>query len=459
MLSFRLPHVLRPIAVTAAALTLAVTPVIAETNPDVEQQLLDQIQETLSRAGPNAIALLDPLTTLGRFYQEGEDHTFALAALEQALHILRVNRGLHTLDQVPLVGQLIRIEEARGNSAGAWEREQELLTLLRRYPNDLRTVPVLTQIADKQMEVLGAVIAGKKPPQVVLGCFYRLWSNGDDSGCRSGSRKTVVQGMLAEAHRNYSDAIGILLRNGHYDSDALPDLEMAMLRSVDMMRSRYGSRFALVPAIFGAASIEPWRSRIASVAALAAWDLPYPLEILRNDGERHTSIEQLRRMDPYERGRERLLRLSAYAAATEATPLRQASAVAQIADWDLLYSRNGQALDTYEAAAAMLMEGAGAEASIEQLFAPAMPVVLPAFRPNPLAADDTRPATGHVDVAFEITRYGRGRQIVIIDAASASRDETNQVVSLIKNHRFRPRLTNGEFADATPVEVRFYLYE
>ena len=42
------------------------------------------------------------------------------------------------------------------------------------------------------------------------------------------------------------------------------------------------------------------------------------------------------------------------------------------------------------------------------------------FEPNPLARDETRPATGHIDVAFTITKYGRGRDVEIRDAANAT---------------------------------------
>ncbi len=92
-------------------------------------------------------------------------------------------------------------------------------------------------------------------------------------------------------------------------------------------------------------------------------------------------------------------------------------------------------------------------------FAPQLPVVLPAFQPNPLAPDETRPASGHIDVAFEITQYGRSCAIEIRDSANASAEAQGRPVSLVRSHRFRPRATAGQFADATPVALRYYLYE
>jgi hypothetical protein len=62
---------------------------------------------------------------------------------------VRFNYGLKSLHQAPLIEQLIRNEEARGNDAVAWDLEQELLGLARRNPDDLRTVPIFHEIAQR----------------------------------------------------------------------------------------------------------------------------------------------------------------------------------------------------------------------------------------------------------------------------------------------------------------------
>ena len=467
MVSFGIRRMLES-AATAAVFTLATLAsphhAMAVESHGAEQALLDQIQEILSRDGPHSRDLVAPLTNLGLVYREGEDYSFALTTLERAVQIVRVNDGLHALEQVPLVRQLIRIEEARGNHAVAWEREQSLLALLRRHPDDLRTVPALREIAGKQMAVLGAVLAGERPPEVILGCFYMEWPTSGDGSCHAGSKKTVVQGMLAEAQRNYADAIRVMLRQGLYGSDELRALELEVLRGVDLLRTRYyegGSErpVPMVPGYIGASSIEPWRSRMAPVAELANWELPYPsASPLESDDTGHVATKHVHLMDPYYRGRQSLRRLYAYGAASEGSSVSQADAVVQIADWDLLYSHNGKAVESYTVAHAMLEQNGASKASIEQLFAPPTPVVLPAFQPNPLASDGTRAPTGHIDVMFEITKYGRGRAVEFLDQANATDTAKQKLLALIKGKRFRPRLIDGQFADATPVRLRYFLY-
>jgi hypothetical protein len=466
MVPFGMRRMLESPAATIAALALAAftTPVVAQFNAN-DGPPLNQIQEIISRDGPYAIDLLEPLTQLGLLYQESDDEILALVTLERAVHVVRVNKGLHTLEQVPLARQLIRIEEERGNREGAWERQQDLLALLRRHRDDLRTVPALKEIADRQMAVLADVIAGKRPPEVVLGCFYKQWPTSADGSCTAGSKSTVVQGMLAEAQRNYLDAIAVMLRQGAYDSEDLRALELDVLRGVDLMRSHYYTGPAarpvpLAPAYVGASNLEPWRSRMAAVTQLAAWELPYPDEgPLDAAPDDNVAAKHAHAMDPYQRGRQSLRRLYAYGAASSGSPVQQADAIVQMADWDLLYSHNSQAIESYELAYAMLTEGGAAESSVDRIFGPPTPVVLPAFQPNPLAPDEARAATGYIDVAFEISKYGRSRAVEILDAANASHAAKQDLVALIRTSRYRPRMTDGVFADATPVRMRYYLYE
>jgi hypothetical protein len=215
---------------------------------------------------------------------------------------------------------------------------------------------------------------------------------------------------------------------------------------------------AMVPAAFRADNIEPWRGRIAPLLELAGWGAQYSTrddeaaEALRRLEKRHASL-----MLPYTRGRQSLRRLYAYEAASSATPLVQAEALAAIADWDLLYSHNGLAVDEYELAHARLRQAGVPAEAIERLFAPAIPVMLPAFKANPLASSDARPATGHIDVAFTITKYGRARDVVVREAVNATAEAQARLVRLIASNRFRPRLTDGAFADATEVAFRYHV--
>jgi hypothetical protein len=457
-------------ALLLASLLIASTAQAAEDQhgyQERERQLLDQIEAIEARNGQYSTEMLEALQELILLYREHDEPKSAITALTSALQVVRVTRGLYSLDQAPLLFQQIYLEEGRANPSEVWRLEQELLTLVRRHPEDLRAVPALHEIADRQMAVLDRVLAGENHPNIALGCFYKLWPSPSSGSCSAGSRKTVVQGMLAEAQRNYSAAITTLLRNDQQGSDELRELEMNVVRGIYMVQAMYeeqhsgiGKPMPLVPAAVGTENMEPWRSRMAPVVDLAGWELPYPSMGALDDRETPKSeMRQARIMDPYHRGRQSLRRLYAYAAATSSTPLSQADLALQIADWDLLYSNNGLAVDRYELIHAMLEDAGVAQASIEQLFAPPTPVVLPAFEPNPLAADETRVASGYIDVAFEITRFGKSRGVEILAESNATQADRRDLVDLIGHSRFRPRPTDGQFGGTSPVVVRYNLYE
>jgi hypothetical protein len=311
------------------------------TAADRERYLLGEIQDRVVQDGPNAGSLLEPLTALILLYQEEDDESSAAVTIERARHVVRVNDGLHTLEQVPLIEQLMRIEAARGNHTAAWDLEQELLRLVRRHPEDLRTVPVLRGAAERQMEVLAQYLDGEKPPQLYLGCYYNDWGTHDPvtnewrghdpTKCDAGSRKTVLRGMIADAQRSYAEAIAVLLRNELYDSDELRELELALLRGVDLVRTpEYDSQPL---GLGGNPMLEPWRSRTAPIVELARWDLPYlgssspAAEARRHETKRYYVA------DTYFRGRQSLQRLYAYDVVGARPLVRQAEGIVQMADW------------------------------------------------------------------------------------------------------------------------------
>lgn len=441
-----------------------------------QRQILVKIEDIEVREGPYSPALRDELARLIVLYRENEDHALALVAIERALQVARANDGLYSLDQVPLLTLRLESEEALGNHEAVWDLEQELLKLARRHPQDSQTVGVLRYVADRQMEVLGRVVGSNEiPPQVILGCYYELWASDLGKHCpRAGSRTTVVQGMLADAVRNYADAIAVLLRNEAYASEELQELEMELVRGAELIHEEYerdgyrgitGRRIKnevpvpLVPWSAAARHLEPWRSRMTPIVELAEWDLPYesagtPEEHFLEPG----APRDARYRAPYYRGRQSLRRLYAYSGASASAPAARANALVALADWDLLFSNNGLAVEGYTLAHDMLARG-GAAASIADLFAPAVPVVLPSFERNPLAPDDTRPATGYIDVAFSITKYGRARNVKIKALENAGAGARADLVELLKTNRFRPRLTDGRVTDSDPVVVRYRLYD
>jgi hypothetical protein len=294
-----------------------------------QAEIVDRIRGEQVLNGAYSAALVEPLRALSFLYQESGDRGLAVAAIERALQVQRVNYGLYTLDQAPLMRQWIKNEETARNFKMAWDLEQALLVLAHRNPSDLRTVPILREIGDKRMDLLERYVKGEEfPPKIVLGCYYdpardEVPMLGEQRHCYAGSRRVAIQAILSEAQRYYWGAIQVMRRNELYSSDELRNLEMELVRT-----------------------------------------------------------SYLHGRDPAV-GRQSLRRLLTYDVANAAPLETRVESLVQMADWDLMLangrSESDAVLATYEAAYRELENAGTSQASIEDFFSPKTPVVLPSF--------------------------------------------------------------------------------
>ena len=330
-------------------------------NEEAQQRIFDAIDAAESGGGgPRSAELVRPFTELAMLYVEAGDHDLALAAIGEALHVVRVNFGLYSLEQAPLLRLSARIEEERGNAAAAWSLEREVFALARRNPNDLDTLPILRELADRH------------------GGFFGM--------------------------QYRSEAINVLLRNELYTSEELRTLEMELVRD----------------------------------------SLPY--------GPSRTLV----RGRAYEIGRDSLRRLAAYTNVNAEPLLARVEALVAIADWDLLFKEKGTAIEIYEEAYALLKLNGVEQSAIDRIFAPMVPVALPAFRRNPLSSEPTSP--GYIEVGFEISKYGVASAVEVLDSSTTSNEAVERrFVDWVRDSRFRPRVVGDEIARSGPVVARYYV--
>ena len=81
-----------------------------------------------------------------------------------------------------------------------------------------------------------------------------------------------------------------------------------------------------------------------------------------------------------------------------------ARALVELADWSIVFSRNGTGVKGYEQAHALLVEAGAPEAAIEELFPTDVPVFLPAFAPNPLGDDISTAGVEFTRILAEIQK-------------------------------------------------------
>jgi hypothetical protein len=378
---------------------------------DLQDQLTERIAATEASFGPYSPQLIEAWTDLAQYYRKQGVHALEAAAITQAAQISRATYGLHSLEQVPLLQQLLRSHEELGDAVGVWDLERELMDLAQKHPHDSRTAAIWTGIADRRMAVLARYLSGEKPPELVLGCFY------GGPSCTSGSRGAAIAGMFEDAQSKYENAVRELVR------ETPSQQHINELRAVD--------------------------SKIVA-----------------------SSYRYREHIGGYPAGARALQRLYAYDQISGEPAATKAAALVQIADWNILFAANTdktgwsptderptKALAAYEQAYAFLQQDGAPHAQFEELFGPAVPIVVPEFAPNPLLEQGEEGSTGFVDVAFDISKYGRSLDIRVLDSTSnASRAARNRLARLIASSRFRPQLINGRF-DTAHVVVRYYVYE
>lgn len=381
---------------------------------DERQRLIvARIQEELTQNGPLSAGLIEPWQALALLYQEAGDLVLAAAAVEQARQVVRTNYGLYSLEEAPLIRQAMRSAETLGDVAAAWDLEQQLLTLAERHPHDLRTTEILREVAGKRIDLLTRYLAGENPPQIVLGCYYErhVYDVGDPRrnegwrSCHAGSKRVVVGSILAEALAYYTSAIDTVLRNDGHSSAELRELQTELFRTAYRYRDN--------------------------------------------------------RMRAYTDVNDVLHRILAEQSVSSGSALSRINTLVAIADWSLLFARYPgeyeSALEVYGQAYELANEGAE-HALAREIFSPRVPVRLPTFVPSPLVSQQTAESTGHIDVAFDITKHGTTDRIVVLDTSTnATRAAEKDLVRLIGRSRFRPRVTAGQIADSTPMVVRYYL--
>jgi len=169
-----------------------------------------------------------------------------------------------------------------------------------------------------------------------------------------------------------------------------------------------------------------------------------------------------RREGLFRLGRTSYQRLLRYAIKTDDVDVAT-QAMVGLADWHLLFHRNATALQLYSDAWQAMLELGVDEDRLEEIFNPEVPVVLPAFQPNPLArspADGSasRPADAYLNVKLVMSRYGRSRlRDLSISPDPAEETIEDRIRRIVSRSRFRPLVIDGEAQHTAEFEFRYYV--
>lgn len=118
------------------------------------EEYLQKIQQIESSEGVFSHDLLPELIGLGLINQEQENYSASSEAFQRALHVIRVNEGLYSISQLPLIDFLIESNSARGEWKQVADSYDLMYWLYRRNydAGDPRQLSTLKRLRNWYME-------------------------------------------------------------------------------------------------------------------------------------------------------------------------------------------------------------------------------------------------------------------------------------------------------------------
>lgn len=395
-------------------------------------QTLEAYRQSLHKTeleqGTLAPELVEDMVSAARISQSLNEHQQALALLDRARHIVRVNEGLGSLTQVPIIEMRLDSLRATSNYETIEAEYQHLLTVLQEHygPDNVNTVSAIQTLARWKLEVFHQGV--------------RYTSRGDELPFDAGAfptnddiRQQAFE-TLEEAQRLMLDGIKVLVTAEAYDHPDLFALERDLIETYFLL----GHREKL---------------------------MSDPEEFLTHSYAMGDSVRSYNNMDSGDRtrafryGRNAYGRMLGYMRQRpeQTTVVEYAGVLAGLADWCLLFERQTEAYAQYRKAWELLKATETDEAWIVDILRPEVPVVLPTFTDTSYSMGQlVGEYKGYIDLEFKVKRYGRAGRVKVIGRSDGASDIVERhLLGMVRDSRFRPLVVDGELVEED-VQLRYY---
>jgi tetratricopeptide (TPR) repeat protein len=384
---------------------------LLSTSKDAYQR---QISDFESLGGPYADTLAEPLLGLGRYYAGRGDYDHAVGLFRRALHVVRLNDGLYSEVQAPIVRELLDTIRDKG---------------------DLRAL-------DDRYNYFFRLYGNGQPPHTEIrmraSLEYLRWQ-----------REALRLGIDGRDNRRllkaYTLSESLLGSGGLYGYNAAEDqwmLSLGQIRNLYLLQSRVSPRIVV-------------SSKGSLFQAVAAQEGELDFE------QRH--LESIQR-NAQERGRQVLEQFLAVSPATvtddhlaSAEPSMQARALLELGDW---HQWNGsyRRASGYYARVEQILSEAGEGELWQSWFG--SPVELPdngAFWQPPAIVEGGERVL--VKATYDVSARGRITNISVENASPEDRGKAYGFRRELGRTRFRPRYENGQAVATGQLQREYELYD
>ncbi|AOS96982.1 hypothetical protein AUP74_01546 [Microbulbifer aggregans] len=367
---------------------------------EVVDSYRERIEDMEAQYGAYGAGIDEQLVGLATALQRTGAHDEAISEFRRAMLINRVNEGLYSLHQVPMIERMIESQIALNQWEDANDNQQYLYWLhARNYgESDPRMLPVIDNLSRWHLQA------------------YKEEKGG-----------TLFEHLIS-ATDLYSLAVDIITQNfGAND-----------LRLVEALRGLKASNYYLATY-----KGEPQQAVVINTNFGGGPDM---------EAAQRTKLDHYR-LNSFSSGKQAIARIvDVYQKNPQSPPAASAKAKVELGDWYMMFNKWHSARETYGEAYQALWDNGATNEEIESIFG--RPAPLPAL---PMLEEDRQGLAGaYVTVSYDVTAFGKVRNIEILHAApSDDVGMRSRVRNVLKRAKFRPRFENGEPVETTGIVQRF----
>lgn len=417
-----------PLADASASANAVEADNVAPAEPETEPANSDAIQNavaikhyeefisrTLVSAGPYSLPISEAAFALGRLQQDSGELEAALASFERSMQVLRINHGLFSPEQVPVMRAIINIHIERNDVESAHAMQEALYNLQTRHfgADDVASVSALLEWADWNVNLF--LLQDQLTPQFYITDTDQL-------------RMRLRDPRLSLAYSGYTQALQLLQEKSTLEDERLVTTERKLAALNFIFNRKVQDAVSSLPSYAGQTK-----------------DFNSPTQILEQANTVH-----------FADGSSALRRAIAYSYSVPNPDYDYIAArMMELGDWYLLFDRRAAALDIYEDALDVMVSAQLSQEEVERIMAPGMPVQTPDATYLSAPASSGHFA-GFIDVEFDLSKFGMATNPQIIGTSIADRSIEKELLRTIRNCKFRPKFVAGMPVSDEKIRLRYY---
>jgi tetratricopeptide (TPR) repeat protein len=384
-------------------------------DPSVQEVEYRQVIANMQRTqGEFALPLAEQLLGLGHALQEQGRLDEALKNYEASRHVMRVNLGLNSLEQAPVLTAMFSVYAAQGDIENAHTTQEALFNLRVRHhggQDSPEAVNALLDWADWNVTLYMLLDPRPSPEASVLP--YSRFSDP----------------RLELAYNTYTSALQTLQQHAQPGDIRLVMTERKLAALNFITDQKLQDTYGIAAPSYSTASTEQFDPA----------------------GDARANASTARFYD----GDSALRRAIAHSARQpERRNAEVAARMVELGDWYLLFDRRAAALDLYRDALQFMRANSLPQEDVERIMSSGMPVPTPdaAY----LAPTDAREFDGFLDVEFELTQFGMATHPRVIASSTDDRRIERELLREIRDCKFRPKFVADSPVKGEKIQLRYY---